>query len=105
MRTKGLSTVMASIERRVREGFNDEMGEAPYDMQLIKAVRVLQDDSPLVILADTQKVCADLLVIGSHSHGTAWDTPLGHTAQRLVQLSESPVYLVPMLRHRGLGEL
>jgi nucleotide-binding universal stress UspA family protein len=105
MRSKGLSAVMASIEQRVLEGFNDEMGEAPQDMQLIKAVRVIQGDPPLVILAEAQKLSADLLVVGSHSHGTTWDTPLGRTAQRLVQLSESPVYLVPMLQHRGRGEL
>jgi nucleotide-binding universal stress UspA family protein len=105
MRSKGLSAVMASIEQRVLEGFNDEMGEAPQDMQLIKAVRVIQGDPPQVILAEAQKLSADLLVVGSHSHGTTWDTPLGRTAQRLVQLSESPVYLVPMLQHRGRGEL
>jgi nucleotide-binding universal stress UspA family protein len=105
MRTKGLSAVMASIEQRVHEGFGDELGEAPHDMQLIKAVRVVQGDPPLVILAEAHKLSADLLVIGSHSHGTAWDTPLGRTAARLVQLSEAPVYLVPMLQHRGRGEL
>ncbi|MDP3846112.1 MAG: universal stress protein [Pseudomonas sp.] len=105
MRTKGLNAVMGSIEQRVLEGFNDEMGEAPHDMQLIKEVRVLQGDPPQVILTEAQRVSADLLVIGSHSHGTTWDTPLGRTAQRLVQLSEAPVYLVPMLQHRGRGEL
>jgi nucleotide-binding universal stress UspA family protein len=106
MRTKGLNAVMGSIEQRVLEGFNDEMGEAcPHDMQLIREVRVLQGDPPQVILTEAQRVSADLLVIGSHSHGTTWDTPLGRTAQRLVQLSESPVYLVPMLQHRGRGEL
>lgn len=105
IRSRGLSAVMASIEQRVLEGFNDEMCEAPQDMQLIKAVHVVQGDPPLVILAQAQKISADLLVIGSHSHGTTWETPLGRTAQRLVQLSESPVYLVPMVQHRGRGEL
>jgi hypothetical protein len=32
------------------------------------------------------------------------DIPLGRTASRLVQLSEVPVYLVPMLQHRSRGE-
>ena len=54
-----------------------------------------------MILEQIQKLGVDLLVIGSHSHGAALDSPLGRTAARLVQLSEVPVYLVPMLQHRG----
>ncbi|WP_137817179.1 MULTISPECIES: universal stress protein [unclassified Pseudomonas] len=105
MRSNGLSTVMASIEQRVFEGFRDELGEAQQDMALIRAVRVVQGDPPLVILDEAQRFAVDLLVVGSHSHGTAQDIPLGRTAARLVQLSEVPVYLVPMLQHRGRGEL
>ncbi|RJG09608.1 universal stress protein [Pseudomonas cavernicola] len=105
MRSNGLSTVMASIEQRVFEGFRDELGEAQQDMALIRAVRVVQGDPPLVILDEVQRFSVDLLVVGSHSHGAAQDIPLGRTAARLVQLSEVPVYLVPMLQHRGRGEL
>ncbi len=105
MRSNGLSTVMASIEQRVFEGFRDEVGEAHQDMALIRAVRVVQGDPPLVILEEAQRFAVDLLVVGSHSHSAAQDIPLGRTAARLVQLSEVPVYLVPMLQHRGRGEL
>ena len=105
MRSNGLGTVMASIEQRVLEGFRDELGDAQRDGELIRNVCVAQGDPPQVILAEAQRFAVDLLVIGSHSHGAAWDTALGRTAARLVQLSEAPVYLVPMLQHRGRGEL
>lgn len=100
LRSKGLATVMASIEQRVLEGFCDEMGEARQDMQMIRSVRVVQGDPPQVILEEARKLGVDLLVVGSHSHGTSQDVPLGRTAARLLQLSETPVYLVPMLQHR-----
>lgn len=100
LRSKGLSTVMASIEQRVLEGFCDEMGEARQDMQMIRSVRVVQGDPPQVILEEARKLGVDLLVVGSHSHGATQDIPLGRTAARLLQLSETPVYLVPMLQHR-----
>jgi nucleotide-binding universal stress UspA family protein len=100
LRSKGLSRVMASIELRVLEGFRDEMGEAQQDMQMIRSVRVAQGDPPQVILDEARKLGADLLVVGSHSHGAAQEIPLGRTAARLLQLSETPVYLVPMLQHR-----
>ncbi|MFP6850790.1 MAG: universal stress protein [Pseudomonas sp.] len=105
LRINGLSTVMGSIEQRVLEGFRDELGETLHDMELIRAVRVIQGDPPLVILAEAQQLGVDLMVLGSHSHGTDMDIPLGRTASRLVQLSEVPVYLVPMLQHRSHAEL
>lgn len=58
-----------------------------------------------MILEEAQKLGVDLLVVGSHSHGTDLTVPLGRTSARIVQLSEVPVYLVPMLQHRGRGEL
>lgn len=100
LRSNGLATVMASIEQRVLEGFCDEMGEAHQDMQMIRNVRVAQGDPAQVILDEARKLGVDLLVVGSHSHGAAQDIPLGRTAARLLQLSEAPVYLVPMLQHR-----
>jgi nucleotide-binding universal stress UspA family protein len=104
LRKNGLSTVMASIEQRVLEGFRDEIGESCHDFERVSAVRVVQGDPPLVILDEVQQLGVDLLVLGSHSHGTDMDTPLGRTASRLVQLAEVPVYMVPMLQHRSRGE-
>jgi nucleotide-binding universal stress UspA family protein len=100
LRSKGLTTVMASIEQRVLEGFRDEMGEAQQDMQIVRSVRVVQGDPAQVILDEARKLGVDLLVVGSHSHGAAHEIPLGRTAARLLQMSETPVYLVPMLQHR-----
>ncbi|WP_454255387.1 universal stress protein [Pseudomonas sp. Marseille-Q8238] len=101
LRNKGLSTVMASIEQRVLEGFRDELGDVQQDAQLINNVRVVQGDPSHVILDEARKLAVDLLVIGSHSHGADQETALGRTAARVLQLSEIPVYLVPMLQHRG----
>ena len=100
MRTNGLTNVMASIEQRVMEGFRDELGEAQQDAALIRSVRVLQGDAPMVILDEAKRLDVDIIVAGSHSHGEGLNTPLGRTAARLVQLAEVPVYLVPMLQHR-----
>jgi nucleotide-binding universal stress UspA family protein len=101
MRVNGLSTVMAGIEARVLEGFREEIAESEQDRGMIRAVRVAQGDPPQVILDEVDRLSVDLLVVGSHSHGAALDSPLGRTSARLVQLSQVPVYLVPMLQHRG----
>ncbi len=104
LRREGLATVMASIEQRVLEGFRDELGDAQHELDLIRGVRVVQGDPPLVILNEAQRLETDLLVLGSHSHGAEVEISLGRTAARLLELAEVPVYLVPMLQHRGRGE-
>lgn len=105
LREQGLQVVLDSIRQRVLESFREEMQEAGQDMQRIASLQVVQGDPPQVILDEAARLGVELLVVGSHSHGTAWDAPVGRTALRLLQLSEVPVYLVPMLQHRGRGEL
>lgn len=101
--SQGLSTVIASIEQRVLDGFREEFGEEG-DLDRIKAVRVLQGDPSQVILDQARKLSVDLLIVGSHSHGTDAETPLGRTAARVLQLARVPVYLVPLVERRRQGD-
>ena len=100
IRHKGLSQVMAGIERQVLEGFRDEMADVTQHLEAIRSVHVLQGDPPHSILNEARAVKADMLVIGSHSYGGESGVPVGRTAARLIQLSSIPVYLVPMVQHR-----
>lgn len=100
---EGLSTVIASIEQRVLDSFREEFGEED-ELERIRAVRVLQGDPSQVILDQVQKLSVDLLIVGSHSHGTGAETPLGRTAARVLQLARVPVYLVPLVERRRQGD-
>ena len=98
--SKGLSTVMATIEQRVLDSFREEWGEGEQDLQWIRSVKVIQGDPCEVILDQLRKLSVDLLVVGSHSQATGVVVPLGRTAARVLQLSPVPVYLVPSLQRR-----
>ena len=98
--SKGLSTVMATIEQRVLDSFREEWGEGEQDLQWIRSVKVIQGDPCEVILDQVRKLSVDLLVVGSHSQATGVAVPLGRTAARVLQLSPVPVYLVPSLQRR-----
>jgi hypothetical protein len=54
--SQGLNTVMANIEQRVLDSFREELGEGEQDLELIRAVRVLQGDPSQVILDQAQKL-------------------------------------------------
>lgn len=101
LHSQGLITVMERIEQRVLDGYREELGEGNQDLELIRTVQVIQGDPSNVILEQAQKLGVDLLVVGSHSHGAEGDTPLGRTAAKVLQLSEVPVYMVPMLQRRA----
>ncbi|MCK9800206.1 universal stress protein UspA [Pseudomonas chlororaphis] len=102
---QGLSTVMASIEQRVLDSFREELGEDLQELTLIQSVRVFQGDPSQVILEQAAKLSVDLLIVGSHTHGAGAETPLGRTAARVLQLAKVPVYLVPLVQRRRLGDL
>jgi nucleotide-binding universal stress UspA family protein len=101
LHSEGVTSVLEGIEQQVLSSFRDELGEDNPDLELIRSVRVVQGDPSKVILEQAQKLEVDLLVVGSHSHGAQGDTPLGRTAARVLQLSEVPVYMVPMLQIRS----
>lgn len=101
---QGLNTVMANIEQRVLDSFREELAEGMQDLSLIQSVRVLQGDPSQVILEQASKLSVDLLIVGSHSHGAGVETPLGRTAARVLQLAKVPVYLVPLVQRRRLGD-
>jgi len=103
LHSEGVNNVIESIESRVLDGFRDELGVGNADLELIRTVRVVQGDPSNVILDQAQKLAVDLVVVGSHSHGTQGDTPIGRTAARVLQLSEVPVYMVPMIQNRAGG--
>jgi nucleotide-binding universal stress UspA family protein len=101
LHSEGVNNVIESIESRVLDGFREELGEGNRDLELIRTVRVVQGDPSNVILDQAQKLAVDLVVVGSHSHGTQGDTPIGRTAARVLQLCEVPVYMVPMIQSRS----
>lgn len=103
LRSQGVNNVMEGIELQVLDGFRDELGDGHQDLELIRSVRVVQGDPSDVILDQAHRLAADLIVVGSRSHGAEGDTPIGRTAARVLQLSEVPVYMVPMLQNRKRG--
>jgi len=103
--SQGLNTVMATIEQRVLDSFREECADGLQDLSMIQSIKVLQGDPSQVILEQARALSVDLLIVGSHSHGTGGEAHLGRTAARVLQLSQVPVYLVPLLQRRRYGDI
>lgn len=93
---QGLATVMQTLSDKVTSSFIEELDPESKDADRIASIEVLQGDPAHVILSEAKRLQVDLLVIGSHSYGAELETPLGRTADHLLQMSTIPVYLVPI---------
>ncbi len=100
---KGVNAFLSGIEQRMLDGFREELGEGHSDLSLIRTVRVVQGEPASVILEQAHKLNVDLLVVGSHSRGMEEGTSIGRTAAQVLQFSDVPVYMVPMMLKKGRG--
>lgn len=57
--------------------------------------RLLQGPTIETVLAEAERIEADLIVIGSHGHGAVYDLLVGSVSEGLVRRSKLPVLVVP----------
>lgn len=95
LKAYGLDAVMDAIRQQVLEAFQQELIDSPYSSDRIVDVRVLKGQPADMILQESVAVGADLITLGSC--GVMRDLPLlGATASKVLQLSQIPVYLIPV---------
>lgn len=76
-----------------------EVLAAPLKLGGAKAVaRVTHGDPADEILAEIDRLKADLVVAGSHGHSALYDVVLGGVAEALLRRSPCPVLIVPASR-------
>jgi nucleotide-binding universal stress UspA family protein len=59
---------------------------------------LLQGPTVETIVADTKRLGAELIVLGSHGHGAVYNMLVGSVAEGIVRASTVPVLLVPPSR-------
>jgi nucleotide-binding universal stress UspA family protein len=92
------STAAEAFERarRVLDASVDRAIDTTEDPPVIE--RICQRGTPSDALCDAA-VDAELLVLGSHGHGTAHDKLVGSTSERAVHRAPCPIVIVPEPRH------
>jgi nucleotide-binding universal stress UspA family protein len=58
--------------------------------------RTIQGPVVETLLSEADQVSADLLVVGSHGHGAAFDLAIGSISNALIRKSTRPVLVVPV---------
>ncbi len=98
MQRDGMRKILDRMRERITEFYEEELGEHPDDSDLVSDILVHSgrpgDEIPVL----AQRCKADVILMGSCSHGLLGRGLLGSTAVRVVQTSRVPVLVVPNCR-------
>ncbi len=101
----GPAGLLGSIRDRMASSLGAERSDIDPSYQCIWDFVVEQGRPAEVILAQTQKIGADLVIMGSHGPHSMGNNVLGSVTTRVLQLSKVPVYMVPMISPRNWYQL
>jgi nucleotide-binding universal stress UspA family protein len=95
---KVTAEVEAKISKRMKEFSAEELGDQPDPTGWLGGVEVVVGSSAVAeILKASERVNADLLVFGSHSKGLLKNTFLGSVAEKVLEKTERPALIVPLV--------
>lgn len=92
---EGMQKVLETMRRRIAAFCRDETGEHPEESSLVSDVVVAHGKPGDEIPHQAKTRNADLIVVGSCTHGLLGHGILGSTARRVLQSAEVPVLVVP----------
>jgi nucleotide-binding universal stress UspA family protein len=92
---EGMQKILEQMRKRIVKFCEDETGECPEDSNLVSEVIVVHGRPGDEIPRQAKQHGADLIVMGTCSHGLLGHGLLGSTARRVVQRSDIPVLVVP----------
>lgn len=98
----GIESVKDAIRLQVKHAFEDDFIDFEGDRDWIAEVHVLDGTPADVILRQAERLAVDLIVLGTHGSSANPCTALGSVANKVLQLSKVPVYLVPTSTTRSL---
>lgn len=94
------------MNRRIRaelmQLLEDEYREGNVAVKNIDKVEVRSGLPSTTILEHSQRIAADVIVMGSHTYGFENPEKLGSVAAKVLRHSSVPVYLVPIMKSRRL---
>lgn len=98
----GIESVRDAIRIQVKHAFEDDFIDFEGSREWIADVHVLDGSPADVILRQAERLGVDLIVLGTHGGSANPSTALGSVANKVLQLSRVPVYLIPTSTYRSL---
>jgi len=93
---EGLERIRAEIRERLEHFCQTEFGSSSADEKPVAEIHIAEGWPAPTIIAEAASMGADLIVMGAHTHPVVEEMILGSVANKVVQKSAIPVFLVPI---------
>ena len=97
LRSAHVTGLLETLREQIFELLLQEPFAESQLVERVQDIKVLSGQPAAIILAEAERNNSDLIVIGSHSVDALDGRLLGSVAAKVLQLSKTPVYLVPMM--------
>jgi universal stress protein A len=94
-RQEGMQKILEQMHKRISKFCEDELGASPEDSPLVSDVVVVTGRPGVEIPRQAKLHKAELIVMGTCSHGLLGHGLVGSTARQVIHTSEIPVLVVP----------
>jgi nucleotide-binding universal stress UspA family protein len=91
-----VQAIVKKIKKRIEALADRERKDKASLMKHVSEIRVIEGDPAAVILQAVEDLKPDILIMGTHSKGMIAHTFLGSVAQKVLQRSRIPVYVIPI---------
>jgi nucleotide-binding universal stress UspA family protein len=87
----------AEIKRELDEFSRQELADYPEDLKNIASIEVIHGHPVSCILQEADRLDVDVIVMGTHGKGPIGHAFLGSVAEKVLNKSTRPVFVVPIL--------
>jgi nucleotide-binding universal stress UspA family protein len=93
-----MTEARAKIHNRLEKIYETALKDHPECGDIVKSIEICDGYPVDKILDLTEKLCCDMIVMGTHSKGMIRHTFLGSTAKKVLRRSRKPVWIIPLPR-------
>ncbi|MEE9935924.1 MAG: universal stress protein [Deltaproteobacteria bacterium] len=88
--------LLHGIEDRLKQFAERELKDQPENMKRIVGIHVVPGDPATEILAKTDELECDTVIIGTHGKGAIRRAFLGSVSEKVLRRIRKPVYIIPL---------
>jgi nucleotide-binding universal stress UspA family protein len=85
-----------TLSKKLEDFTRNELADHPEDYASIANIEVFHGNAVAEILKAADKIDADVIIMGTHGKGAVAHTFLGSVAEKVLQKSKRPVFVIPI---------
>ncbi len=87
---------VSEIRKRLQELARKELADQKEPLERVAGIEVVEGEPAVEILKKAEDLNCDLVILGSHGKGKVAHAFLGSVAEKVLQRTGKPVYIIPL---------